>query len=83
MSPIPEIGPLRLSPEGVTAGVRRQLDEDWACGHFPACSQHERDCVAAETVDALWPTSRIKAFLPILALRRARERLQSADDAQP
>jgi len=78
MPPAPVIGQLQLSPEAVIAGVRRQLDDDWTLGRFPSCSQQERDRVAAETVDAMWPTSRIKAFLPVLALRRARERLQTA-----
>jgi hypothetical protein len=79
MSLAPVIGHLHLSPEGVIAGVCRQLADDCTRGRVPSCSPEARARVAAETVDALWPTSRIKAFLPVLALRRARERLQTAD----
>ncbi|MDQ4099690.1 MAG: hypothetical protein M3121_04255 [Chloroflexota bacterium] len=81
MPPAP-IGQVQLSPEAVIAGVRRQLDDDWTRGRCPSCSQQERDRVAVETVHELWPTSRIKAFLPVLALRQARERLQTAGCAQ-
>ena len=64
------------TPEPVIAQVRRQLaDEAWSglVSHGPVL-----DRVADRAVRELWG-SRIKTFVPVLALRQAREMLQEQD----
>ncbi len=64
------------TPEPVIAQVRRQLaDEAWSglVSHGPVL-----DRVADRAVRDLWG-SRIKTFVPLLALRQAREMLRQQD----
>jgi hypothetical protein len=64
------------TPEPVIAQVRRQLaDEAWSglVSHGPVL-----DRVADRAVRELWG-SRIKTFVPVLALRQAREMLRQQD----
>ena len=64
------------TPEPIIAQVRRQLaDEAWTglVSHGPVL-----DRVADRAVRELWG-SRIKTFVPVLALRQAREMLQEQD----
>jgi hypothetical protein len=64
------------TPEPIIAQVRRQLnDEAWSglVSHGPVL-----DRVADRAVRELW-NSRIKTFVPVLALRQAREMLQEQD----
>jgi len=65
-----------ITPEPVIAQVRRQLaDEAWSglVSHGPVL-----DHVADRAVRELWG-SRIKTFVPVLALRQAREMLREQD----
>ena len=62
------------TPEPIIARVRRQLaDEAWTglVSHGPVL-----DRVADHAVRELWG-SRIKTFVPVLALRQAREMLRT------
>jgi hypothetical protein len=64
------------TPEPIIAQVRRQLaDEAWPgmVSHGPVL-----DRVADRAVRELWG-SRIKTFVPVLALRQAREMLREQD----
>ena len=64
------------TPEPVIAQVRRQLaDESWSelISHGPVL-----DRLADRAVRELWG-SRIKTFVPVLALRQAREMLRQQD----
>ena len=64
------------TPEPIIAQVRRQLaDEAWPgmVSHGPVL-----DRVADRAVRELWG-SRIKTFVPVLALRQAREMLRQQD----
>jgi hypothetical protein len=64
------------TPEPIIAQVRRQLaDEAWTglVSHGPVL-----DRVADRAVRELWG-SRIKTFVPVLALRQAREMLRQQD----
>lgn len=64
------------TPEPIIAQVRRQLsDEGWPglVNHGPVL-----DRVADRAVRELWG-SRIKTFVPVLALRQAREMLRQQD----
>ena len=64
------------TPEPIIALVRRQLaDEAW-----PALVSHgpDLDRVAERAVRELWG-GRVKTFVPVLALRQAREMLREQD----
>jgi hypothetical protein len=64
------------TPEPIIAQVRRQLaDDDWVGSRVPT---GVLDRVADQAVRELW-SSRIKAFVPVLALRTAREILRDQD----
>lgn len=67
-------GPQALTPESATAIVRRQLEED---GQAAVSAAAALEGVAAAAVNALWPQSRIKLFLPVLALQDARANLRA------
>ncbi len=64
--------------ETVTTRVRHQLDADCELGLFPAHADDELDRIAARSVESLWGTSRIKTFLPIFALRHARDEIRAS-----
>ena len=62
------------SPEPIIAQVRRQLaDEDWVGARIPT---GVLDRVADQAVRELW-SSRVRTFVPVLALRTARELLSN------
>lgn len=65
----------QVTPEFLTQRVRRQLDADCDLGRFQPCPATLLDQVAAQSVHQLWDESRIKTFVPVLALRQAREAL--------
>ena len=77
--PLDEANPFAqvpTTPEPIIAQVRRQLaDEAWPrmVSHGPVL-----DRVADRAVRELWG-SRIKTFVPVLALRQAREMLRQQD----
>jgi hypothetical protein len=62
-----------VSPEPIIAQVRRQLADDARVG--PRLPPDLLDRVADRVVRDLWE-SRVKVFVPVLALRQARELLQ-------
>ena len=64
------------TPEPIIAQVRRQLADDPALGTPLAATLLDR--VADRAVRDLWE-SRIKTFVPVLALREAREKLREQD----
>src|SRR5215203_4783109 len=64
------------TPEPIIAQVRRQLaDDDQVGARVPA---GVLDRVAEQAVRELW-SSRVKTFVPVLALRTAREILRDED----
>jgi len=72
MEPATPFAQVPTTPEPIIAQVRRQLDDD-ARGGAPV-PPGVLDRVADDAVRQLWP-SRVKTFVPVLALRTARERL--------
>jgi hypothetical protein len=64
------------TPEPIIAQVRRQLADDDRVGARVPTGVLDR--VADQTVRELWG-SRVKTFVPVLALRQAREVLQEQD----
>jgi hypothetical protein len=65
-----------VTPEPIIAQVRRQLGDDPQHGMKVPTSELDR--VAGDAVRQLWG-SRVKTFVPILALRQAREVLCAQD----
>lgn len=65
-----------LTTEGLITMVRGALEEDCAVGVVGPVPGEELHRIATESVLSLWSQSRIKTFLPLLAVRHARERLQ-------
>ena len=66
-------GRVTVSPEAVIARVRNEVKRDCEVGRFDPCPPTEAvDRVVATAVSELW-NSRVKTFVPVLALRTARE----------
>lgn len=65
-----------LTPEPIIAQVRRQLADDDRVGARVPTGVLDR--VADQAVRELW-SSRVKTFVPVLALRTAREILRDQD----
>jgi phage gp37-like protein len=57
--------------------VRRQLHTDQEIGLIVSCDDSMIDRVVTASVHDLWSDSRIKTYLPVLALRRARDEIQA------
>lgn len=70
-----------LTPESMMTGLRRQLEADAAQGTRSPWPDGAVDRVVTDTVESLWRDSRIKTYLPVLALRQARDTLRRLDDA--
>jgi hypothetical protein len=66
-----------IDPGTVVDVVCRQLRDDLARGAITRTTPDEIQRIATECVQSLWDTSRIRTFLPVLAVRHARERLQA------
>jgi hypothetical protein len=66
-----------LTPEAVTSSVRQQLAADRELGLMTPRPDDELDQIATLTVQALWDQSRIKTFLPVLAIRHARDTIRA------
>jgi hypothetical protein len=64
------------TPQAIVTQIRRQLDAD--TGQNGKVSESVLDRVADEAVRQLWD-SRVKTFVPVLALRQAREWLRDQD----
>jgi hypothetical protein len=73
----------QISPESIMDRLYRQLESDTASGVIGQCSEAEMKRVVTTSVHALWNESRIKTFVPVLALRRARDEIRALDTAQP
>lgn len=67
-----------LTPEDLIATVRRDLEDGRTVGSLSNVDDAELDRITAESVHALWNYSRVKSFLPVLSIRRARQRLENA-----
>ncbi len=72
-----------LTPEAIMERLRRQLEADCELGLFAPCTAAELDEVARASVQALWAESRIKTYVPILALRRARNAIGARPAPEP
>jgi hypothetical protein len=72
-----------MTLETITTRVRHQLDADCEVGLIAPRPSVELDRIAARSVAALWESSRIKTFLPIIALRQARDELRAGASAIP
>jgi hypothetical protein len=72
MGPVTPFAQMPATPEPIIAQVRRQLADDPVLGTplEPSLLDH----VAERAVRELWE-SRVKTFVPVLALRQARELL--------
>ena len=81
MQASPFAGHEETTVEALVSTVRRQLDADCELGLFSHCPPSKLDQIAAHSVESLWDRSRIKAFLPLLALRQAREELRSTAES--
>jgi hypothetical protein len=77
------VGHIQVSPESITTRLCQELQDDCERGLLPACERDEVDRVVQHTVQALWEHSTIKTFLPVLALRQAREQLQAREHPAP
>ena len=76
MGPVTPFAEMPSTPEPIIAQVRRQLaDADWVGTRVPT---GVLDRVADQVVRELW-SSRVKTFVPVLALRTAREILRDQD----
>jgi hypothetical protein len=76
MRPVTPFAEMPSTPEPIIAQVRRQLaDDDWVGARVPT---GVLDRVADQAVRELW-SSRVKTFVPVLALRTARELLHDED----
>ena len=73
LTPFAEMPP---TPEPIIAQVRRQLADDDQVGSRVPTGVLDR--VADQAVRELW-SSRVKTFVPVLALRTARELLRAQD----
>jgi hypothetical protein len=65
-----------LTATALATRVREQLESERTRGAFAGCADAVLDEAATRSVAGLWATSRIKTYLPILALRRAHELLE-------
>ena len=72
MGPVTPFAQMPATPEPIIAQVRRQLADDPALG--TPLEATLLDHVAERSVRELWE-SRVKTFVPVLALRQARELL--------
>ena len=66
-----------LTPDALINRLRRQLDADCELGLVERCSEETLDRVVTQIVMSLWEASRVKTYLPILALRKAREEIRA------
>jgi hypothetical protein len=76
MGPVTPFAQMPATPEPVIAQVRRQLAADDRVGARVPTGVLDR--VADQAVRELW-SSRVKTFVPVLALREAREVLREQD----
>ena len=76
MGPVTPFAQIPSTPEPIIAQVRRQLADDPALG--TPLEANLLDRVADRAVRELWE-SRVKTFVPVLALRQAREILREQD----
>ena len=67
-----------MTLESLTTRVRHQLDADCDAGLIAPRPGAELDQIAARSAASLWPSSRIKIFLPVLALRHARNEIRAS-----
>lgn len=74
-----EADPLAPSAESVIVRLQRE-----ACGdaRLAGCAPAELEVAVRETARALWGASRVKAFVPVLAMREVRLRLTAAVAAE-
>ena len=80
----PTLGASPATPEAIIVRLQRDARDDPRLAAIPATT---RDQSIERAVQELWATSRVKTFLPVLALRQARAALDglgapAAADAQ-
>lgn len=66
-----------LTPESIMDRLRHQLETDCEVGLIAPCSDDDLARAVSDSVQALWNESRIKTYVPILALRRARDEIRT------
>jgi len=69
--------PAHLTPDGIKAQLRRQIETDCAQGILAPCSDGELERIVTEAVDRLWRTSRVKNYVSVLALRQTRDEIRA------
>jgi hypothetical protein len=67
-----------LTPDSIIERLHRQLDTDRDDGLLAGCDETLLDNVIVQSVHGLWEESRIKTYVPVLALRRARDQIRAA-----
>ena len=77
MASIGNVGQPDITEPGVIETVRRQILTDQEIGLIADCDETTIDRVVTTSVRTLWSDSRIKTYLPVLALRRARDEIQA------
>jgi phosphatidate phosphatase APP1 len=70
------VGQPNISEHTVIETVRRQIHTDQEIGLVVDCDETVIERVVTEAVLEMWATSRIKTYLPVLALRRARDEIR-------
>jgi hypothetical protein len=66
-----------ISEYSVMQTVRRQIHTDQEIGLVARCDERTIERVVTESVHQMWTDSRIKTYLPVLALRRARDEIRA------
>lgn len=67
----------QLTADSIKVRLRRQIHTDCAEGILTPCSDVELDRIVAATVDRLWAASRVKIYVPVLALRQTRDEIRA------
>jgi hypothetical protein len=68
-----------MTPESIMDQLSRQLETDAETGVIAWCDRDDMARVVADSVQTLWTESRIKTYIPVLALRRARDEIRGRD----
>lgn len=66
----------QLTPDAIKHRLRHQVETDVEQGLLPACADDALERVITSAVDTVWEASRIKIYVPVLALRRARDEMR-------
>ena len=83
MEPTAQTAQDQLTLDSIMDGLCRQLDSDTQNGVIGRCNRDDMTRVVNDCVQSLWSESRIKTYIPVLALRRARDEIRTLEIARP